>query len=177
MLTFAQTSHKRSIIKQSNSIDDIIANYLGTEKHTADTIIKNWENKGKDYSLFFSPEKIEVLDALGNNQTTPLDYSKKYHIRLSFTSKNLNSLMTFAFKIYKGQEPFFVIAPEQNYQAKIVKGYNIFDITISAFFLLPGNTYKFVLQSSIQNNDWLINLNNFEIYIDIPVVEAGIDEG
>lgn len=160
---------KGRILKQSDSIDEILSSYLGIEKNTPQVSIRNWKNSGKDYNEYFSPERIEVLDSLGKNQVSPLDSFKEYHIRLSFTVKKLNSLLDFYFLIYEENEKKIKIFPEQNYEEKIVKGLNIFDMRIPPNFLLSGNTYTFVLGSSIRGINYLFNPFEFDIFIDIPV--------
>ncbi len=154
-----------SVIKHAG-IDEAISGYMGVEDHENITEIKPWINPGKEYSPYFNPLRLAILSMDGSEQTKSLDYDKEYFLSLTFNVEKTNTLLLFDIFVYQNLQQVYQIKLENGLHTGVEEGKNVFKCKLPRNILIPGNSYRFVLQSAIHGVDYILFRDNFEVFID-----------
>ena len=159
---------KGCIVRQDNDIKKSINYYLGKNDDNSDIVTTSWKNDGSFYNENFTPKAIFVIDENEKIVHTALDYHKNYIIRVVVQVDKVDSNVDFYLSCFFGTEAIYHIHPDNNFSLR--SGENIIDFKINSRTFLPGN-YIFSLASSLKNVKWIINQNDFVVFISVSINE------
>ena len=156
--------NKGKILRQDDDINLSIKSYLGLD-NALNTEFIEWKNQ--DYKNDeVLPLSIEVLDENNQKVQASIDYEKTYKIKLKADVKIKNSNLGCYYMAYVGSERIY--QSPFNFMNTEIGEYE-YIMTLPPKMFIPKNTYRFCLAVSIQNEKYVVNPYNDNVFVNIPI--------